>query len=56
MVPNVQGPGRGAALSRGAPCTAGLGTSSAMTSFGMQLQPKYTDDFKDGVEVRATIT
>jgi len=44
------------ALSSNDPCTAGSGTSSAMTSFGMQLQPKCTDDFKDGVEVRATIT
>jgi hypothetical protein len=44
------------ASSRSVPCTAGLGTSSAVTSFGMQLQSKSTDDFKDGIEVRATIT
>jgi hypothetical protein len=31
-------------------------TSSAVTSFSMQLQPKRTNDFKDGVEARATIT
>jgi hypothetical protein len=30
--------------------------SSAVTSFSMQLQPKRTDDFKDGVEAWATIT
>ena len=38
------------------PCSAGLGASSAGTSFCMQLQPKCADDFKDGVEIRATIT
>lgn len=26
-----------------------------MTNFGMQLQPKRTDDFKDDVEARTTI-
>gem|GEM_PF-5251153 len=30
--------------------------SSAVTRFSMQLQPKRTDDFKDGVEAWATIT
>ena len=38
------------------PRNEGLGTSSAVTSFGMQLQPKCADDFKDGVEAGATIT
>lgn len=52
---NVQGQ-EGAALLRRVPCTAGLGASSAVTSFGMQLQPKRTDDFKNGVEAWATIT
>lgn len=40
---------------RGVRWTAGLGTSLAVAGFGMQLQPKCPNDFKDCVEARDTL-